>query len=73
VAFSPDGKLLRWRVRTAGTLGAAREHLQDIGHSLASLLLAGLAGRAARRFYAHRDERHREAAGVAMKVLEAGL
>jgi hypothetical protein len=77
VAFSPDGKLHSWRVTTAGTQAAAREHFQDIGHSLASLLLAGLAGLAARRFRAHRDERHRETAekavGVAMKVLEAGL
>jgi hypothetical protein len=77
VAFSPDGKVLSWRVATAGTQAAAREHFQDIGHSLASLLLAGLAGLTARRFYARRDERHKEtaekAAGVVMKVLEAGL
>jgi hypothetical protein len=73
VAFSPDGKVLSWRVKTAGTQAAAREHFQDVGHSLASLLLAGLAGLAARRFHARRDERHREAAGVVMKVLEAGL
>jgi MYXO-CTERM domain-containing protein len=73
VAFSPDGR----RVVTGGTPAARREHFQDIGHSLAALLLAGLAGLAARRFYARRDERHREtpekAVGVRLKVPESGL
>jgi hypothetical protein len=58
VAFSPDGSLMG----PGGIPAASPKRFLDIGHSLASLLLAGLAGLAARRFYAHRDERHRESA-----------
>jgi hypothetical protein len=62
VAFSPDGR----RVARVVTSAARQEHFQDIGHSMASLLLAGLAGLAARRFHDHRDERHRETAEKAV-------
>jgi hypothetical protein len=72
VAFSPHGKVLSWRAMTAGTPAAARERFQDVGHSLTALLVGVLGGLAGRRFYAHREAAEK-AAGVVVKVLEAGL
>jgi hypothetical protein len=73
VTFSPDGRLLSPVTATS----PAREPFQDIGHSLAALLLAAIGGLAARYLYANRDERRKEAAekaaGVMPKVIEAGL
>jgi hypothetical protein len=82
IRFSPDG-----RVHPIGEPGATarvwgpdasrQARFQGIGHSLVSLLLAAIGGVASRYFYAHRNERRREAAeravGVMLKVLEAGL
>jgi hypothetical protein len=63
--------------RVDSGVGTKPIYFQDIGHSLAALLLAGSGGLAARRFYATRDERKREAAekaaGIVVKALEAGL
>jgi hypothetical protein len=73
VTFAPDGRMLGWGMGTS----PARESFQDIGHSLAALLLAGIGGVASRYFHGHRDERRKEAvekaAGVILKVIEAGL
>jgi hypothetical protein len=74
----PDnGAIPRRAGRVDPGVGAKQVPFQDIGHSLVALLLAGSGGFAARRFYATRDERKREAAqkaaGIMVKVLEAGL
>jgi hypothetical protein len=80
--FSADGRVqpLGEPGATAGVWGpdATRQaRVQSIGHSLTALILAAIGGVASRHFYAHRDERKREAAvkaaGVMVKVLEAGL
>src|SRR5690348_13036383 len=73
VAYTPQGG----SATVTGTPTLVRRHFQDIGHSLIALLLAMIGGTASRYFYAHRDERRREAAekaaGVMLKIIEAGL
>lgn len=54
-----------------------QDRFRTIEHSPAALLREAIGGTACRNFYAHRDERRREAAeeevGVMRKVPEAGL
>lgn len=73
VSFTPDGKF----VATGSPQTPAPRGFQDIGHSLFALLLAAIGGTASRYSHAHRDERRREAAekaaGVLLRVLEAGM
>jgi hypothetical protein len=80
--FSPDGRVLPIggpdaTARIWGPDPTRQARFETIGHSVTALLLAGLAGLAARRFHARRDDRHREtaekAAGIALDVLKAGL
>ncbi len=77
VSFSPDGRVVGWNRKAASPQGPAHGHFQDIGHSLWALLLAAIGGTVSGYFYANRDERRREAAekaaGVLLRVLEAGL
>jgi MFS family permease len=77
VVVSPQGGTEEGMAAMTGNPAAVRQHFQDIGHSMIALLLAAIGGIASRSFYAHRDERRREAAekaaGVLLKVLEAGL
>lgn len=81
-SFSPDGRIhpigvADVTVRLRGPDETRRERFQTIGHCLSALVVATLGGLAARYSYDRRDERRREAAekaaGVLLRVLEAGL
>ena len=82
ISVIPDGRILPIggsdvTVRIWGPVATQRDRFESIGHSLAALLLAAIGGTASRYFYTHRDEQRRvaaeKAAGVVMRVLEAGL
>jgi hypothetical protein len=82
-SFSPDVHIIPPvgrddpTVRIWGPHASRQDRFASIGHSLAALLIAGIGGTASRYFHANRDERRREAAekaaGVILRVLEAGL
>lgn len=77
IRFSRDGSRLAWREGGAAFAGPSRDSFQETGHCLAAWLLALLGGFATRSFYERRDERRKEAvekaAGVLLRVIEAGL
>jgi hypothetical protein len=77
VVVSPPGRTGDGMAAGTGNPAVVHQHFQDIGHALIALLLAAIGGMASRYFYANRDERRREAAekaaGVILKVIEAGL
>jgi hypothetical protein len=77
VAVPHRGGTEEGTTQMTGTSMPVRRHFQDIGHSLIALLLATIGGTASRYFYGNRDERRREAAekaaGVLLRIIEAGL